>query len=115
MTARCFSLMPIVTFRFWQVSNGHRNLLCGVIIFGMRDLSVMTHDMFENEFGLIPSSAMCFIWSQSGPGVRAVPFYFGFWRRMVSHIADRGSLEGFWQCYSPISREITSFFSQRDQ
>jgi hypothetical protein len=58
MTARCLPLTPIVTFRFWQFRNGHRNSPCGVIIFGMRDLNVMTYEVFGNELGRISPSAM---------------------------------------------------------
>jgi hypothetical protein len=49
MMARYLYLTFIVTFRFCQFRNGHRNPLCAVIIFGMRDVDVMTHAMFGNE------------------------------------------------------------------
>jgi hypothetical protein len=48
MPARCLSLLPMVPFRFLQFRNGHRDLLCAVIVF----------EMFRNESGPIPPSAM---------------------------------------------------------
>jgi hypothetical protein len=47
----CLSLMSIVTFRFWQLRNGHKNPLCGVVIFGMQNLNVITYEVFGNELG----------------------------------------------------------------
>jgi hypothetical protein len=49
MTGRCLSLRAIVTIRFWQFGNGHKNPSCGFITFRMRDLNVMTHEMFGNR------------------------------------------------------------------
>jgi hypothetical protein len=49
ITAHCLSLTFIVTFRFWQLRNRHRNPLYGIIPFGMWDLSVMRHEMFHRE------------------------------------------------------------------
>jgi hypothetical protein len=58
MPARDLSLASIITFRFWQLRNCHRNPPCAVIIFGILDLNVLTHEMFGNELGRIPPSAM---------------------------------------------------------
>jgi hypothetical protein len=58
MAARCLPLASFVTFRFWQFRNGHKKTPCGVIILGMQDLNVLTHEMFGNELGRIPPSAM---------------------------------------------------------
>jgi hypothetical protein len=58
MTVRCLFLTSNVTFRVWQLRNGHRDPIYGVIIFGMRYLNVMTHKMFVNELGGILPSAM---------------------------------------------------------
>jgi hypothetical protein len=58
MTDRCLSLTPIVTFRFWWCRNGHRNPHCAVIVFGMRDLNIMTHEVFGNKLKRIPRRAM---------------------------------------------------------
>jgi hypothetical protein len=53
MTARCLSLTSVLSFRFWQFRNGHKSPLYGVVIFGMRDLNVMTHEMFGNDLARI--------------------------------------------------------------
>jgi hypothetical protein len=45
----------IVAFRFWKFRNGHKDPPCGVIIFEMRYLNVMTHARLGNELGRIPS------------------------------------------------------------
>jgi hypothetical protein len=58
MTVHCLSLTSIVTFWLWQFRNGHRKLLCEVIMFGMRNLNLMTHEIFGNEVGRILPSAM---------------------------------------------------------
>jgi hypothetical protein len=58
MRTLCLFLMSIVNFRFWQFKNGHGNPSCGIIVFGMRDLKVMTYEMFENKVESIPPSAM---------------------------------------------------------
>jgi hypothetical protein len=58
MTMRYLRLTFIVFFRFWQFINGHRSPPYGVITFEMLDLNGMTHDMFGNELGRIPPSAM---------------------------------------------------------
>jgi hypothetical protein len=57
-TAGRLLLASIVSFRFWQFKNSDINQSYGVIIFEMRDLNVMTHDLFGNELGKIPPNAM---------------------------------------------------------
>jgi hypothetical protein len=44
--------------RFWQFRKAQRNPPCGVIIFEMQNLNVIAHEMFGNELGRIPPSAM---------------------------------------------------------
>jgi hypothetical protein len=51
MMTRYFSLISIITFRFWQFRDSQRNALCEVIIFGIRDMNVTMHEMFGNELG----------------------------------------------------------------
>jgi hypothetical protein len=53
-----FVLMFIVTFQLLQLRKGHKNPPCGVIIFEMQDLNILTHELFENGFRRIPPSAM---------------------------------------------------------
>jgi hypothetical protein len=58
MTARCLSLTSIVTFASGGLETVTETRIVMVIIFGIRDLNVMTHEMFGNELERIPPSAM---------------------------------------------------------
>jgi hypothetical protein len=58
MTARCLCLTSIVTFWFWPFRNGYKNLCREIIIFGMRDLNIMAHEMFGNGLGQISPNAI---------------------------------------------------------
>jgi hypothetical protein len=69
-----FVLTYIIMSRFWQFKNGQRNPPCGIIIFEMRDPNVMTHDIFGNELGRTPPSAMRLTYLLTGQPI----FYGGF-------------------------------------
>jgi hypothetical protein len=56
MTAR-FLIFNVI-FRFSLFGNGYRNPPCEAIAFEMRDLNVITCEMFGNELGRIPASTM---------------------------------------------------------